>query len=82
MPWSRTYPKASRILARPAKRGSPLQSNERAPNGREGESEQSGSHKGVEIEGCMIGVLAEGDIVLMTDLVGTIPQGCQTVSTS
>src|SRR5882762_5528855 len=84
-PWSRTHPKASRILARPARRGSPLQSNKRAPNGCEGESErtpESGSREGMEIEGCLIGVLAEGDIVLMTGLVGAIPQGCRTVSTS
>src|SRR5882762_2095854 len=78
-PWSRTHPKASRILARPARRGSPLQSNERAPDGREGGSKRtpgSGSCEGAEIEGCMIVVLAAGDTVLMTGLVGAIPQGC------
>ena len=84
-PCSRTHPKASRILARPARRGSPLQSNKRAPDGREGGSKRmpgSGSCEGVEIEGCMIVVLAAGDTVLMMGLVGTIPQGCRTVSTS
>ena len=78
-PLSLVQPKASRILAKPARRGSPLQSNERAPNGREGESKWTltkGSREGVELEGCMIGVLAEGDTVLMTGLVGAIPQGC------
>src|ERR1700683_3070797 len=39
--WSHTHPKASRILARPARRGSPLQSNERAPNGHKGESKRT-----------------------------------------
>jgi hypothetical protein len=67
-------PRASKILAKPARRGSPLQSNEKAQDGHEAESERTaeiGSHEDV---GCVGGMLVgEDPMVLMTGFVGAIP---------
>jgi hypothetical protein len=73
----RIHPKASKILAKPARRGSPLQSNEKAQDDHEAESDRTakiGSHKDVDIEGCIGGMLVGDDaMVLMTGFVGAIP---------
>jgi hypothetical protein len=73
----RIHPKASKILAKPARRGSPLQSNEKAQDDREAESERTaeiGSHKDVDVEGCVGGILVGDDaMVLMTGFIGAIP---------
>ena len=70
-------PKTPKIWARPTRRGSPLQSKERAPNGHKGESEQTaknGSHECIDV--------GEIDVVFTTGLVDAIPWGCRMVSMS
>ena len=72
-------PKASKILAKLARRGSPLQFNKKVQDDCEAESERTaeiGSHD-VDIEGCMGGMLVGDDTMsLMTGFVGAIPGGC------
>ena len=71
------HPKASRILAKPARSGSPLQSNEGAklaPDGCNCESERT--PKGILLKGVAKEQLPTGDKVLMTGFVGVILKGC------